>query len=54
MSQSTILTSATSALAMMAAMPALAGELEARSKIDAVTVYPDAAAIVRLREEGAI
>jgi len=50
MSQSTILTSATSALAMMAAMPALAGELEARSKIDAVTVYPDAAAIVRLTE----
>ena len=36
--------------ALIAACPALAAEIEAKSKIDAVTVYPDAAAVTRLAE----
>jgi uncharacterized protein (TIGR02231 family) len=35
-------------LILAGAMPVLAGELDARSRIDAVTVYPDGATITRL------
>lgn len=41
---------AASLSAMAAAMPALAAEIDMRSKIDAVTVYPDAATVTRLAE----
>src|SRR5580693_5925597 len=39
---------ASSLIALLSAVPALAGEIEAASTIDAVTVYPDAAVITRL------
>lgn len=41
---------AVSLLALVAAFPALGAEIEAKSKIDAVTVYPDAAAVTRSLE----
>ena len=37
-------------LALTAAQPALAADSDAKSKIDAVTVFPDAAAVTRLSE----
>ena len=43
-------TSASSFIALLIAAPALAGEIEAASKIDSVTVYPDAAIISRIAE----
>jgi hypothetical protein len=53
--RSIFLTTASSALALLLAAPhlsapAAAGEIEAASKIDAVTVYPDAAIVTRLVE----
>lgn len=36
--------------ALLAASPALAADVDAKSKIDAVTVYPDAAAVTRIAE----
>jgi uncharacterized protein (TIGR02231 family) len=39
---------AISLIALLSAAPALAGEIEAASTIDAVTVYPDAAIVTRL------
>jgi uncharacterized protein (TIGR02231 family) len=42
--------SACSFLAILAAAPAWAGEIVAASKIDAVTVYPDAAIILRVAQ----
>ena len=53
--RSIFLTTASSALALILAAPplsapALAGEIEAASKIDAVTVYPDAAIVSRIVE----
>ncbi len=39
-----------SAAALMAAVPSLAAEMEARSRIESVTVYPDAATVTRLAE----
>jgi uncharacterized protein (TIGR02231 family) len=53
--RSIILTTTCSALALLLAAPALsaparAGEIEAASKIDSVTVYPDAAIVTRLVE----
>ncbi|MBK9081650.1 MAG: mucoidy inhibitor MuiA family protein [Rhizobiales bacterium] len=41
---------AASALALLAALPALADDLEAVSKIAAVVVYPDAASVTRVAE----
>ena len=43
-------TSACSLAALLVAAPAWAGEIEAASKIDSVTVYPDAAIISRIAE----
>ncbi len=43
-------TIASSLLALVIAAPALAADLEAASKIDAVAVYPDAAVIARIAE----
>ena len=42
------LLTACSALTSMSAAPALAADIEAQSKIDSVTVYPDAAAVTRV------
>src|SRR5581483_5777759 len=41
---------AASCLALALAVPALAGDIPAESKIDAVTVYPDAAAVTRIAD----
>ena len=41
---------ALSVLALLTALPALGAEIEAKSKIDSVIVYPDAAAITRVLE----
>jgi uncharacterized protein (TIGR02231 family) len=41
---------ALSLAALCAAAPALAGEIDAASRIDAVTLYPDAAAVTRIAE----
>ena len=41
---------ALSLAALCAAVPALAGEIDAASRIDAVTLYPDAAAVTRIAE----
>ena len=35
-------------LILAGAMPALAGEIDVRSHVDAVTVYPDGATVTRL------
>ena len=53
--RSIFLTTASSALALLLAAPhlsapATAGEIEAASKIDTVTVYPDAAIVTRIVE----
>jgi uncharacterized protein (TIGR02231 family) len=45
-----LMTSTCSFVALLIAAPALAGEIEAVSKIDSVTVYPDAAIISRIAE----
>ncbi len=37
-----------SAFAIVAAVPAMAAELEGGSQVDAVTVYPDGATVTRL------
>ena len=47
---STALPLAVSFVALLAASPVLAADVDAKSKIDAVTVYPDAAAVTRLAE----
>ena len=44
-----ILTAASLA-ALCVAAPALAAEIDVKSKIDAVTVYPDAATVTRVAE----
>ena len=44
------LRSAASLIALAAASPAFAATIETASKIDAVTVYPDAASITRVVE----
>src|SRR5260370_31269215 len=44
------LTLTVSCLALLTAVPALAADLTAASKIDAVTVYPDAASVTRIAE----
>ena len=41
---------ALSLLALCAALPALAAEIDAASRIDAVTLYPDAAVVTRIAE----
>ena len=41
---------AISLIALAAAFPAAAGEIDAVSRIDAVTVYPDAAVVARVAE----
>src|SRR5258708_4611317 len=41
---------AVSTIALLAAAPALAGETQALSKIDTVTVFPDAASVTRITE----
>ena len=44
----TLLLSFVSAIAIVAAVPAMAAVLEANSQVDAVTVYPDGATVTRL------
>ena len=41
---------AVSLIAFIAAFPAVAGETDVASRIDAVTIYPDAAIVTRLAE----
>jgi hypothetical protein len=48
--RSFLATSTCSFVALAIAAPALAGEIDAASKIDSVTVYPDAAIISRIAE----